>query len=59
MSPAEIKQSNEDAEAFAAYTARTHNAVDAAVACFARWALAIAAGSVLGVHLINVLTEAL
>jgi hypothetical protein len=59
MSPAEIKASNEEAEAFAAYTARTHNAVDRALACAGRWAVAIVAGAWLGVHAINVIAEAL
>jgi hypothetical protein len=56
MSPAEIREADEAAQALAEHSARVHSAVDAALACIARWLLAIGCGTVLGVHAINVLT---
>lgn len=59
MTPAEIQQSNEDAQAMAEHSARVHSAVDQFLAVAARCLLAIGWGTWLAVHLIQVIAEAL
>jgi hypothetical protein len=56
MSPAEIREADEAAQAMNAYNARAQEAAEQALACIARWLLAIGCGTALGVHAINVLT---
>jgi hypothetical protein len=59
MSPAEIKASNEEAEAMNAYNARVTAAVDSLLAHAARAAVGLVLGCIVVAEVLRIVTEAL
>jgi hypothetical protein len=59
MSPAEIKASNDDAEAMNAYNARVSAAVDSLLAHAARAAVWLVLGCIVVAEVLRIVTEAL
>lgn len=59
MSPAEIKQSNEDAEAVNSYNARVNAAVESLLAQAARAAVGLVLACIVVAEVLRIVTEAL